>query len=69
MYRCGVCGDVVGPRVARKVRIVSRVVQGKANRLPRKEIAREIPVCPDCDNVTEARANRQVLRISQPVDF
>lgn len=54
MYRCGICGSCSQPRQPRHLHVIYRdkpnvvVAGGKEVTSTRKEIAREIPVCPDC---------------------
>jgi hypothetical protein len=46
-YVCGVCQGVTGHGVKRQVHVEYRTVMSQAHK-PRKEVAREIPVCLSC---------------------
>lgn len=46
MYLCGVCGSCSKPGESRKTHLIEREVPGPHG--PRREIAREVPLCSEC---------------------
>jgi hypothetical protein len=73
VYRCHACLAVVEPRIARRLHIVYRTVR-EPWKDPRQEIAREYPVCRQCQEMLvrgvsmttirrEAQANRTPVAV------